>query len=186
MLDQDIIFAFQAGDESAFDMLVEKYQDTILKGCYRFLGNYPDSQDAAQEVFLKAYFALNRFSPDAQFITWLHRILVNHCLNVLRSKKRKSLMWFGDKTEKVNEDSIVSKEKNPLENLANNDRNKAVHNALAKLDKKQRVAIILHKFQGLAYKEIAEIQKCSVSAIEARIHRGKRKLAVLLKELENE
>jgi RNA polymerase sigma-70 factor, ECF subfamily len=179
-LDNDFVIEFKAGDNSAFDELVKKYQDIIIAGCYRFLGNYADSQDAAQEVFLKVYFGLNTFSPDAKFSTWIHRILVNHCLNVLRSKRRKRLIRIGEEKDEVNAEDIISKEKSPLEILQNADKVKAIHSALGRLKEKQRVAIILHKFQGLPYKEVAIIQKCSVSAVEARIFRAKLKLAKLL------
>ena len=166
LLDYDLVSAFQAGDNSAFEELVKKYQQPVIKGCYRFLGNYPDSQDAAQEIFLKVYKALETFSPDAKFSTWLHRILVNHCLNVLRARNRKRLVNFGKGVEKANEEKFISAEKTPFERVQQAEKVQAVQRALLKLKEKQRVAIILHKFQGLSYKEIAEIQRCSLSALK--------------------
>lgn len=179
--DYELIISFNNGDERAFDELVQKYQVLVVNGCFHFLGERADAEDAAQEVFVKVYASLHSFTPDAKFTTWLHRIVVNHCLNFLRAKKRRrfiSLIFDGNIADK---DEPVDN-RTPENIMEQNEKNRAIHTALNKLKEDQRVAIVLFNFQGLSYKEIAEIQKCSLAAVETRIHRGKLKLAEILKK----
>jgi len=85
--DRDAIAACQGGEREAFDRLVEKYQRDVYRLCYRYVNNHQDANDMAQEVFLKAYRALDRFRGDSSFSTWLYRIAVNTCLNFRASRK---------------------------------------------------------------------------------------------------
>ena len=181
--DEILVTNFKNGDERAFDDLVKKYQNLVLNSCFHFLGEKADAEDAAQDVFVKVYSSLYTFSTESRFTTWLYRVVVNHCLNIKRSKKRRriiSLFLDGILLEK---DEPVDL-KTPAHIIERDEQNRAVHKALDKLKEDQRVAIVLYNFQGLSYKEIAQVQKCSVAAVEARIFRGKSKLAEILKKIE--
>src|SRR5688572_19577990 len=85
--DREAVLACQNGDREAFDRLVERYQRDIYRLCYRYVNDPQDANDMAQEVFLKAYRAIDRFRGDSSFSTWLYRIAVNACLN-FRSSRR--------------------------------------------------------------------------------------------------
>src|SRR3954471_24244144 len=85
--DRADIEAAQSGDRQAFDRLVERYQRDVYRLCYRYVNNHPDASDMAQEVFLRAYRALDKFRGDSAFSTWLYRIAVNTCLSFRQSRR---------------------------------------------------------------------------------------------------
>ncbi len=179
MQDQQLIEKFKAGDEQAFDTLFKKYQMIVLNTCYRLLQDDTDSQDAAQEIFIKVYRALPKFKPDAQFTTWLYRICINHCYNVLRARKRKKLTSIFSKNDQ-NENSLLEKiedTNNPMQDMEKKELKEMVIYAVNQLPKNQRTAVILHRFEGLSYKEIADVMNTTVSSVESRLHRAKLALA---------
>ncbi len=182
MQDDELVLQFQKGDEHAFDLLVKRYEKNVSRGCFRFLNNIDDARDAAQEVFIKIYYGLDQFKPDAKFSTWLYRIMVNHCLNVIRTRKRRAWLSRFTKESDAFEEHTLSNDENPAVKMELSERRAAVEKAILTLDEKLKTAVILHKYQGLSYKEIADVQKISLSAVESRIHRAKKKLAVLLKD----
>jgi len=182
MRDDELVLQFQQGDEHAFDLLVKRYEKTVGRGCFRFLNNVEDARDAAQDIFIKIYYGLHQFKPNAKFSTWLYRIMVNHCLNEIRARKRRS--WLS-KFTKDRDDFVeppLPEDETPVGEMEMLERKAAVEAAISALDEKLRTAVILHKYQGLSYKEIADVQKISLSAVESRIHRAKKKLAILLKD----
>jgi len=172
------------GDRAAFNKLVKTHQDFVLNTCYRFLGNSDDAMDATQDIFIKIYDALHQYKPEAKLSTWIYRIAVNHCLNVLRSKKRAG--WLMSVTSLLKSDKkameiVVENEANPEMLMQEKEKQQIIQNALSKLNNEQRTAIILHRYQGLSYKEIAHVMQTSVSSVESRIFRAKQQLAAYLK-----
>ena len=129
------------------------------------------------------YHALVRFEPRASFSTWLYRIAVNHSLNVIRSKKRRSWLQFFSrlKTDGADIGLLADFSTNPHRILENEEKAAAVHKALNRLHENQRAVVILHRFEGLSYKEIAKILNTSVSSVESRLFRARQKLAKMLK-----
>lgn len=185
MQDHEIIRQFQAGDFRAFDLLVQRHQVATVNLCYQFLHDTEDARDVTQEIFIKVYHHLGRFKPDAQFATWLYRITVNSCLNALRSRRRRRwLRPFSSRELRQDTDvaNIADPGANPESMLEKSERRAAVEKALDKLPVDQRTAIILHRYQGLSYKEIAAIMNTSIAAVEARIHRARKKLGRLLEK----
>jgi RNA polymerase sigma-70 factor (ECF subfamily) len=180
--DLELIGRFQQGDERAFDELVRRHEQRIRSLCSYYLSDPQDVQDAAQETFIRAYHALPAFRPEAQFSTWLIRIAINQSLNLLRSRKRRT--WMKPFSQLVRRDeqtaTTQSSHLTPLRELEDAERDRLVWAALDALPAEQRTAVILHRFQGLKYQEIAAATGSSVAAVEARIHRAKHKLATLL------
>jgi RNA polymerase sigma-70 factor, ECF subfamily len=180
--DQELIEKFQQGEERAFDELVRRHERHIRTLCHYYLADPQDVQDAAQETFIRAYRALPDYRPEAQFSTWLHRIAVNQSLNILRSRRRRSWMqpfsYLLGKEERAAAGQLTAN--TPLLELEQAERSRMVRAALDALPEVQRTAVILHRFQGLKYQEIAEVTGSSVAAVEARLHRAKLKLAALL------
>ena len=169
-------------DEQAFQFFVEKYHQMVLNICNNILNNFDDAMDISQEVFIKIYESIESFTGESKIITWLYRISVNKSLNHLRSKKRQK--WFSgmdiifnsDNDKNIPED--VSPK--PGEDIEIEENKKALHLALNKLPKKQNIALTLNNFEGLPYKEIAEIMEISVTEVGVLINRGKKKLKTLL------
>lgn len=185
MQDEELIRQFQNGDEQAFDELVRRYQGQVHNTCYRFLNDVQDSRDAAQDIFIKVYAASRQFRPEAKFSTWLYRVMINHCLNVLRSRKRRQwLSTFTSRENRGNLDhlSVADAGGNPASDLEKAERTRAVRKAINSLNSEQKTTVILHRYQGLSYQEIADIMQTSVASVESRLHRAKLALGRMLAE----
>lgn len=175
--DEALIRRFQSGDETAFNQLVLRYQAMVLRVAYKTLQQEEDAKDAAQEIFLKIYRSLAGFKPEARFSTWVYRITVNQCYNVLRSRRRRH--WLAPWQRGVQEteaQQTADPHSDPLEEVEKQERIRQVRQALARLPADQRLAIILHRYEGLSYQEIAEATESSVAAVESRLHRARKKL----------
>jgi len=181
--DEELVRQFQLGAEQSFDQLMQRHQEMVLRVCLRLLHNEADARDAAQEVFIKVYRSLSGYRPQARFTTWLYRIVLNHCANVLRSRRRRRwLMVFADEARRVELQQTKEVADNPGQLLERNERVAQVRRALAQLPEEQAIAIVLHRYEGLSYQAIADITHSSVQAVESRLHRAKKKLARLLVE----
>ena len=168
--EREWIAAAKEGDADAFGQLVERYQTPVYNLCYRMLGNHGDAEDAAQEVFLKAYRALKRYDPERPFKTWLLAIASNHSIDQLR---RKRFEW-------VSLDALLGRtDLHPIspESIAQLqfDREE-VQAVLEKLGETDRAVVILRYWYELSYDEIAETLSLTNSAVKSRLHRARREL----------
>jgi RNA polymerase sigma-70 factor, ECF subfamily len=157
-----------------FNELVRKYQDRIYNLCRYMVGNRQDAQDAAQDVFLKAYKGLKDFRPEASLYTWLYRIAVNTCLDYKRKTSVATL-----RSESLSE-LEPSGEPSPERTYESKEVSEAIQSALQKLPKKLRPAIVLREIDGLSYEEIAEILHTSVGTVKSRISRAREELRGIL------
>ncbi len=190
MNDRELIEKIAAKDHSAFKALVDRYQALVINTCYNLLGNRQDAEDIAQEVFFQVYKSAEKFRQEAKISTWLYRIAVNRSLNFVRDNKQfrwlKSLSSLSENDREVVTEVLASNSDRPDVALEKKERNAKVQKAIDSLPEKQRVAFVLHKYEGLSYEEIAEILQRSLSSVESLIHRAKsnlqRKLIHYLKE----
>ena len=165
------------GDGGAFAELVRRHAPRVRALCAATLGGPGEAEDAAQEAFLKAHRALSRFSGDASFGTWLHRIAVNHCLDLLRAAGRRRT----DSLEALLEADSAAlgralSEPSPAHGLEDRD---AVERLLARLPPEQRLALTLREAEGMTYEEIAKAMSCSLDSVKARIRRARAELVEL-------
>jgi len=185
--DVDLMLKFQAGDVSAFEQLMRKHQKSVINTIYRFIGNRADAEELAQEVFLKAYNSVQKYKPKAKFSTWLYKIVTNLCLNELR-RKRFEMVSLDDLAEETN-DVIDAEQIPPDIALERKELAFCVKKSVELLPEKQRMALILREYDGLSYKEIAEVMGCSVVSVQSRLQRAKanlkEKLAPYFKEDRN-
>ncbi len=171
--EQEWLASARKGDEAAFGFIVESYQVPVYNLCYRMLANAEAAEDAAQEVFLKAFRNLHRYDPERRFTTWLLSIASHHCIDILRRRRIQ---------ESSLEDLLPSQmpsDPNPGPEAAYAQREyqeevRAILRGLAPLD---RAVIVLRYWYDLSYEEIAETLSQSVSAIKSRLHRTRRNLA---------
>jgi RNA polymerase sigma-70 factor (ECF subfamily) len=168
------------GDGEAFEALVERHQDRILALCERLLGNPEDARDGAQEVFLKVYRQAGSFTPRGRVGTWIYRIAVNHCLNLLR---RRRLVRFlplaasGDRPETEGPWSDPpAPAPGPEETAADRLRWQRTRRAIVALPPSQRAVLVLARFERLSHREIAETLGITVGAVESRLFRALRRL----------
>ena len=178
--ERELIQRIVAKDDAAFRTLVELYQSSVLSACYRILGNQKDAEDVAQDVFVMVYRKAESFRGESGLSTWLYRIAVNLSLNRLRRRKWDRLFGILTLSEAESEETTVRMEApeqdRPDRQLEANERSRILTDVLNTLPEKQRVAIILHKIEGLSHQEIAEILQISLSSVESLVHRAKRNL----------
>jgi len=166
-----------AGDANAFASLVESHQERLLRLCERLLGDLEEARDAAQEVFLKAYRKAGEAQPRGQVYTWLYRIAVNHCLNKLRRRKLvRFLRWTDPEEPDAPAFDPPDGAADPAAVLEARRRWRAARRAIGKLPEGQRVVLILARFEGLPYRQIAEVLGITEGAVESRLVRAMRRL----------
>jgi len=177
------MLAVAGGDVRAFVSLVEKYQKPLINLIYHFVHNRTQAEELTQEVFVRAYLAAPRYKPKAKFSTWLYRIATNLCLNELKSKKSSGHMPL-DELESLGNAEQKSRDRRhetrPDVAFEYRELLDFITRALDELPANQRIAVILHRFEGLSYQEIAQALGCSVSAVESLLYRAKQRLREML------
>jgi RNA polymerase sigma-70 factor (ECF subfamily) len=175
------VAAREGDEEAAFARLVESYQDRLLRLCERMLGDIEEARDGVQEVFLKVYRKAGTVRPQGQVYTWLYRVAVNHCLNKLRRRKLvRFLRWESqsraDDAETAAPFDPPDAAPDPQAALEARRRWAATRRAIAALPENQRTVLVLARFEGLTYKQIAEVLEISEGAVESRLFRAMRRL----------
>lgn len=162
------------GDGDAFAELVRRHAPRVRALCAVTLGGPGEAEDAAQEAFLKAHRALARYSGAASFGTWLHRIAVNHCLDVLRAAGRRRADSL-DALLEADASALGRALAEPSSAQALEDRD-TVERLLGRLNPEQRLALTLREAEGMSYEEIAAAMSCSLDSVKARIRRARAEL----------
>jgi RNA polymerase sigma-70 factor, ECF subfamily len=162
------------GDRSAFRTLVDKYQAPLTNFLYRVVLDQAEAEDLAQDVFVKVYRAAGRYRPDAKFTTWLYRIATNAALNAARSKHRRPTASLDAMEERGGASQVSAPvEQRPDRELEREETIRAVDRALRQLPERQRMAVVLQRFEGLSYEEIGEALSMSVEAVDSMLRRAK-------------
>ena len=186
--DKRLVERVKRGDKRAFDVLVLKYQHRIANLITRYVRDQDEVLDVTQEVFVKAYRAMNNFRGDAQFYTWLYRIAINTAKNFLVAKSRRPPDTDIDVDEReFSEQSVViSEEGNPEDQLSGEQLKRVLQKALEDLPEELRVALMLREFDGLSYDEIAQIMDCPVGTVRSRIFRGRESIEKRITKMESD
>jgi RNA polymerase sigma-70 factor (ECF subfamily) len=142
------------GDNASFDALVRSYQKQVYCFCYRMLGSPEESADAAQESFIKAYYALASFRQDARFATWLLKIASNACIDRSRARARSTSLALEELADEAA--ALRSDEPTPEESVLRSESDRMVREAILCLPAKRRAALVMFHFSGLGIKEISE------------------------------
>lgn len=166
------------GDEQAFRTIVERHQSRLVRLCQRYLRDREEALDAAQEVFIKAYQKAGKLDRKGELYTWLYRVATNHCLNKLRRHRIVRFLSLGESTD---EESAWHEPQDPSpaadEQLAARERWQATWDAISRLPDNQRAVLMMAKFEGLSYRQIAETLEISEGAVESRLFRAMRNLS---------
>ena len=188
--DEEWMLALKAGApkdrEEAFDVLVGKYRTPVIHFLYRLVHRREPAEDLAQEVFLRVYRARKSYQPKAKFSTWLFRIATNVALNALRDGRMRH-----ERESSIDAEVGVLPLAERLPNgmataeqaLVERERAAEIRRAVEALPEKQRLAVLLHKYQEMDYAEIAEVLECSESALKSLLFRAYETLRVRLRPL---
>lgn len=183
--DHELVRRVQRGDSAAFDALVRKYQHRITSLIGRYVPDWSECQDVAQETFIRAYRALGSFRGDAQFYTWLHRIAVNTAKNHLVSQNRRPPTDDVDASDAEQYDSgaRLRVTDTPEHELLRQEIERTVMRAVEALPEELRTAITLREMDGLSYDEIAERMACPIGTVRSRIFRAREAIDAQLQPL---
>ncbi|MGB0144129.1 MAG: RNA polymerase sigma factor [Akkermansiaceae bacterium] len=162
------------GDESAFARLVEKHQQAVLGTIAKMTNQSPDTEDIAQQVFIRLWKSAKRYQPTAKFTTFLFTITRNLVFSASRQKTRRkehSLEQQEDESHRTAEDQSIGAR--PDDNLAQQELREIVDRAITSLPEKQRLAVILRRYEQMPYEEIASVLELSVSAVKSQLFRAR-------------
>jgi RNA polymerase sigma-70 factor, ECF subfamily len=188
--DNALVERVQKGDNSAFDLLVRKYQHKVVAVISRYISDWSECQDVAQEAFIRAYRAMAAFRGDSQFYTWMYKIAINTAKNYLVSQGRRP------PTDDIAIDDAVLLEgggrlkdrATPEHELLRQEIEQTVFATVEELPEDLRTAITLREVDGLSYEEIAEKMNCPIGTVRSRIFRARdaidQKLRPLLADAE--
>ncbi len=180
--DHALIEATKSGDETAFAEIMARYRNPITNYLYRFLNDYEEAVDLAQETFVRVYFAIDRYHTQFAFSTYIYSIATNLAISEIRRRKRRRLLsltglFQGEDNEAV---EFQPPDTRPLQDaeLLDDERDKTIGRAIAALPEKYRVPIILRDIEGRSYDEVAEVMGLGLGTTKSRISRAR----ALLKE----
>jgi RNA polymerase sigma-70 factor (ECF subfamily) len=176
--ERQLVRRAQKGDKEAFEVLVQRHQHRVFAVARGILKRQEDVEDIAQQVFVKAYFSLKRFDQRAAFSTWLYKITVNECWDLLRKRKARPLVYEADFSEEQSRQFSASEQQadggpDTSERLATRQR---LENMLAQLDDRDRAMLILKEVEGFSVEEIADSLGLNANTVKVRLFRARRRV----------
>lgn len=175
--DHELIEAVKNGDEAAFAEIITRYKNPITNFLYRFLNDYEEAVDLAQETFVRVYFALDRYHTNYAFSTYIYRIASNLAISEIRKRKRRSILsltgLFQSDAEDDTEFQPPDTRPLPDADLVESERSRVIATAIATLPPKYRVPIVLRDVEGRTYEEVAEIMELGLGTTKSRISRAR-------------
>ncbi len=168
--DAELMLRAQRGDRQAFEELFRRHASAMVRFAARYVGDEARAEELAQEIFLRLHRSLPRYAPTARFKTFLYRIAANHCLNELRRPESRRGAFEPLPAEGPEREGMQPTR--PDEMLEGKELEAAVNRALGCLPERERMALVLCRFQGLSYREIAAVLEASEAAIKSLVHRA--------------
>jgi RNA polymerase sigma-70 factor (ECF subfamily) len=176
----ELVKKSQLGDKSAFEELVKRHQDLVFSLSFKLTGNRELANDVAQESFIRAWKAIEKFRGDSTFGTWIYRITVNTAWTLRKKAKKHYSLNIEDTQEPV----VIDEKKDPELVAINSDLSVVLRKALNQIPLEQRIIVELKNIEGRSHKEIADYLDISVTAAKVRLHRAHQKLRNILEEIE--
>jgi RNA polymerase sigma-70 factor (ECF subfamily) len=187
--DPDIRLMLRVRDDEpgAFEELVERYQHRLVGVMHHLIGSAEEAEDLAQEVFLRVYRARKKYRPRAKFSTWLFTIANNLALNSLRSRQRKPVVPLnvrdsGPLGPRPAEHLVRARTEQPVQSMQQQELAAIIQRALEGLNERQRMAVVLNKFEEMSYEEIAEVMNLTSKAVKSLLSRARSNLRDALRD----
>jgi len=186
MTDAEIMLRVREGDDTGFNFLIEKYRKAIVNFMYRMVHNQAVAEELAQEVFLRVYRSRQTYRAEAKFTTWLYRIAtnlgVNHARDTKHERAAQTIYLDQPDPETGTTPDVADMHPGAEEEMVKDERMKAIRKHVMALPERQRTAVLMHKYQGLDYKEIGAVLRLSESATKSLLFRAYQTLRERLKE----
>ncbi|MCX7014733.1 MAG: sigma-70 family RNA polymerase sigma factor [Candidatus Sumerlaeota bacterium] len=187
--ERELVRRCQRGDLTAFDRLIEAFQDTMYGVAYRLMGDYDDANDLAQEVFLACYRKIGQYRGESRLKTWLYRIAANLAKNTWKRQERRGYAVtdsLDDPPPGRDEDDspreIADEAPGPRQRAAGREAAQALWRNLKRLKPEHREALVLRCMEDLSYEEIAEVTECNLGTVKSRINRARAELRALMQD----
>lgn len=181
--DRQLIERCRSGDREAFDELVRRYEKQAYHLAYRLSGNYDDASDVVVEAFVRVFQGLHTFRGEANFGTWLHRVVVNTFLDMRKRSKGRQNVSLEEQIE-LNGDTLTREIEDtrpgPQELVEQEEREEVLQRAIAQLSPERRILIVLYHFENLSYEEIAQMLHLPVGTVKSRLNRARLALREIL------
>jgi RNA polymerase sigma-70 factor (ECF subfamily) len=174
-LDPDTALMLRAseGDAPSFGLLLERHRTSVVNHLYRLVRNYGIAEELAQDVFLRVYRSRSKYRPDAKFTTWLFRITTNIALNWRRDTRREAAhVRLDHEPRGVRKLEVAAGDPRADEVLMRAQRGEEIRAAIETLPPKQLAAVLLHKYEGMDYQQIADALGCSIPALKSLLFRA--------------
>jgi RNA polymerase sigma-70 factor, ECF subfamily len=186
MSDAEIMLRVREGDDSGFDLLIQKYHKPIVHFMFRMVRNQAVAEELAQEVFLRVYRSRHTYRAEARFTTWLYRIAtnlgVNHARDTKYERAAQNIYLDQPDPETGTTPDVADMTATVEQELVRDERMRAIRQHVLALPERQRTAVLMHKYQGLDYKQIGEVLKLSESATKSLLFRAYQTLRERLKD----
>jgi len=176
----ELVRLSQLGDQAAFEQLVVRHQELVFSLAFKLTGNKEMANDVAQEAFIRAWRAIDKFRGDSTFGTWIYRITVNSAWTLRKKAKKHKTLNIDETYEPV----VIDEKRDPELVAINSDLSLTLINALDKIPIDQRIIVELKSIEGRSHKEIADFLGISVTAAKVRLHRAHQRLRDILEEVE--
>jgi RNA polymerase sigma-70 factor (ECF subfamily) len=184
--DAAIMLRVAAGDESGFNYLVQKYNRAMIHFLYRMVHNQAIAEELAQEVFLRVYRARGSYRAEARFTTWLYRIAtnlaVNHARDTRHERSAQTIYLDAPDEESGTTPDVADDEPSVEQRMLRDERMGAIRSHVMALPERQKAAVLMHKYQGMDYRQIGEVLKLSESATKSLLFRAYQTLRDKLKD----
>lgn len=164
------------GNIRAFEELVEIHQRAVIGTVAKMLGNPDEAEDIAQQVFIRVWKSAKRYEPQAKFTTWLFTITRNLVFNEMRRRQRKPAVSINEREDDFHIETADDSSKNPDESILQRELESAIDQAIQALPEKQRMAVILRRYEEMPYEEIGEILQLSLPAVKSLLFRARTQL----------
>ena len=176
--DRELVRRAQANDKEAYEELIRRHQQRVFAVASGILRRHEDIEDIAQQVFIKAYFSLKRFDGRAAFSTWLYRITLNECWDLLRRKKVRPLLYESDLSEEQAQRvaTAESSEGAGPDIRQRLETRQQVDRLLAELDERDKLMLILKEVEGFSIEEIAEVLQLNANTVKVRLFRARQRV----------
>ena len=182
--EQDVLWMekVKKGDQEAFRLLIEAHQSRVIGTVAKMLGDATDSEDNAQQVFIRVWKSAGRYQPTAKFTTWLFKITRNLVFNELRRRKRHPAAHLEQKEEESSFQAADLSTPSPASTMIDSELQAAIQRAIDSLPEAQRMAIVLRRYEEMSYEDIADVLKLSVPAVKSILFRARADLRVQLQK----